>query len=521
MHEIITLQLGQQANYVGTHYWNTQESYFTYSAQEESPVNHDTSFRAGIGADGSDTYTPRTLIYDLKGAFGTLRRENELYELQSEAAPARQNPWGRDAMTLRLPPIVQGSYQQALNAGAELPPLTTDTVRFWSDYNHLFYHPRSIVQMNEYELNSSLMPFERFGTGEELFTSLDREHDLLDRDLRPFLEECDHLQGLQLIASTGDAWGGFASRYLERIEDELGKGCRWMFSLEDSRPTSRARRLLQASNAAQALQVLSQTSSMNVPVVSLPASLPSYLSIDAASPWHTGALQAAAIETLTLPTRLKPGNSGRANLDEIETILNNDGRRPLAAASASFVDPTRLDEQTHVNGHSDSRMVNGLDHSLDDGSGSPLDIDFFSNLGGNRSGRGTPSSSRNRTFTKYEVLRGSFKDEDDIEESNLASRQRFTDSVRTVTRQTQLLFPLLKSYPNIFSFDRRPAQLAVRASVNTSNRVAAYLADLAGTARQAMGTDEREALYDSLMALAAEYEESMGFDEEEDGDDDE
>lgn len=24
MHEIVTLQFGQQANYVGTHYWNTQ-----------------------------------------------------------------------------------------------------------------------------------------------------------------------------------------------------------------------------------------------------------------------------------------------------------------------------------------------------------------------------------------------------------------------------------------------------------------------------------------------------------------
>lgn len=24
MHEIVTLQFGQQANYLGTHYWNTQ-----------------------------------------------------------------------------------------------------------------------------------------------------------------------------------------------------------------------------------------------------------------------------------------------------------------------------------------------------------------------------------------------------------------------------------------------------------------------------------------------------------------
>lgn len=57
-----------------------QESYFTYSAQEESPINHDVHFRAGVGADGSDTYTPRTVIYDFKRNFGTMRRINELYD---------------------------------------------------------------------------------------------------------------------------------------------------------------------------------------------------------------------------------------------------------------------------------------------------------------------------------------------------------------------------------------------------------------------------------------------------------
>jgi len=81
MHEIITLQLGSQANYVGTHFWNTQESYFTYDSQEESPVDHDIHFRAGIGADGSDTYLPRVVIYDFKSSFGTLRKLNELYEV--------------------------------------------------------------------------------------------------------------------------------------------------------------------------------------------------------------------------------------------------------------------------------------------------------------------------------------------------------------------------------------------------------------------------------------------------------
>jgi hypothetical protein len=69
-----------------------QESYFTYNDSEETPIDHDVHFRPGYGADGSETYTPRTVIYDLKGGFGTLRKYNELYEL-TEDSVAGQGLW--------------------------------------------------------------------------------------------------------------------------------------------------------------------------------------------------------------------------------------------------------------------------------------------------------------------------------------------------------------------------------------------------------------------------------------------
>ena len=64
---------------------HSQESYFTYSSDEESLVDHDIHFRPGIGADGTETFTPRTLIYDLKGGFGSLRQINALYEIEEPA----------------------------------------------------------------------------------------------------------------------------------------------------------------------------------------------------------------------------------------------------------------------------------------------------------------------------------------------------------------------------------------------------------------------------------------------------
>lgn len=104
MHEIITLQLGQQSNYLATHFWNTQvhfipapvnnimrslqtiqESYFTYSESDEPLIDHDVHFRPGLSPDGkTETFMPRTVIYDLKGAFGSMKKINALYEIEGE-----------------------------------------------------------------------------------------------------------------------------------------------------------------------------------------------------------------------------------------------------------------------------------------------------------------------------------------------------------------------------------------------------------------------------------------------------
>ena len=138
------------------------------------------------------------------------------------------------AVVQRQTAIQQNPYQQSLEHGLEPPQLTTDLVRYWSDFNRLYFHPKSIVQLNEYEINSTIMPFENWIAGDELFNSLDKEHDLLDRDLRPFIEEADQMQGIQLMTGVDDAWGGFAARYMDRLRDEYGKTAVWVWGVEDS-----------------------------------------------------------------------------------------------------------------------------------------------------------------------------------------------------------------------------------------------------------------------------------------------
>ncbi|KAK4575083.1 mtDNA inheritance, partitioning of the mitochondrial organelle [Recurvomyces mirabilis] len=513
MHEVITLQFGQQANYLGTHYWNIQESYFTYAGQEESPVDHDISFRPGIGANGEETYSPRTLLYDLKGAFGTLRRENALYQLQEQTNPAQQNGWSGATIPLQLPAIQPSSYQQALDQGTQPPQLRTDTVRFWSDYNHVYYHPRSIVQLNDYELNSALMPFERWDTGEELFASLDREHDLLDRDLRPFLEECDQVQGLQIFTGIDDAWGGFAAKYLERIADDMGKGCRWVVGLQDGTSAARSRQITKLGNAAQSILALNTSASMHLPLSSAPSKLPAYLNLDATSRWHTAALQAASVESLTLPTRLRmTAESGRATFDRMETALSNEGNRRIGATALSLGQPEVQNGISMTNGHRDSRMSNGVVHEDADDAGEQqekLDMDLSPSfdIAGMSAG---PSNARPHVFGKTRLLRGHLPTEED-QEAEL--RGRIGEGPRVVTYHTDLLFPSLSSFPPIVR-SRRAETYTVKVSVATDTTVAARIRSLENHAQRIVGVDEREALCDGLASMAEEYEAGWSDDED-------
>lgn len=175
---------------------------------------------------------PRTVIYDLKGGFGSLRKINALYEVEDQGQA--EGVWGGRTVVHKQQPIEQSSYQQSLEAGLEPPELTTSSVRYWSDFNRVYFHPRSIIQLNEFELNSSLVPFEKWATGQDLFSSLDKEHDLVDRDLRPFIEEADHMQGIQVFTTFDDAWGGFSTDYVERLRDEYGKTDIWVWGLQDT-----------------------------------------------------------------------------------------------------------------------------------------------------------------------------------------------------------------------------------------------------------------------------------------------
>ena len=106
-------------------------------------------------------------------------------------------------------------------------------MRYWSDFNRVFYHPKSILPISGYDISSGSQSLSQWGAGEELFCSLNSEHDLFDQDFRPFAEECDQLQGLQILTEVDNFWGGFAAKYMDHLRDEMGKTSMWVWGLED------------------------------------------------------------------------------------------------------------------------------------------------------------------------------------------------------------------------------------------------------------------------------------------------
>ncbi|GKU01837.1 hypothetical protein FLAG1_07013 [Fusarium langsethiae] len=498
MREIVTLQLGQLSNYTATHFWNTQESYFTYSSDEKSPIDHNVHWRAGLGADGSETFLPRTVIYDLKGGFGSLRKINALYEAESESAP--EALWSGQSVVHKQTPINPSAYQQSLDAGSEPAQLTTSNVRYWSDFSRVYFHPKSLNQLYDFELNSTTMPFERFSMGTELFSMLDKEQDLVDRDFRPFAEECDRMQGIQVFTTIDDAWGGFTSSYLESLRDEFPKTTIWTWGLQSPLlDISRAKRQLRLANTAHSIEQLCTQSSTVVPLALPEEDMPASVSMDRRSPWHTSALMAAAIETATLPSRLTQGSSEQAgSLDVLAESLNVNGNQPLASMRMSLAPAKDSPEDSRIN------------------------VDFF------QIGRAWSRQHVARLDTHKHVFGEilSYRDLDPLGHDDEDAAQHLAPGERpiignSVVRKydSALRFPLLDAYPQIYPQLAGNSDASLQTTLSTNSTIVQRIRTLRTKSARLVPVSEREDLGNGLADLADAYQEGW-FSGSDDDDDD-
>lgn len=269
------------------------------------------------------------LIQYCAGGHGSLKTYNELYDTAPDIPS--------DAVKIEIPRIEESKYIKALNAtgsttSPELPTLSSDTTRYWADYCNVFHHPRSLLEVSGYVYDPIRAPkglvrgtsldggrqrsnaeFRGWETGvEEFKTEINSAGaEALDTQFRSMLEECDMLGGVNVVVDVDSAWGGFASEALSMIRDEYTpKSAVVVWGMEDPGDLRRD----ELKSRIETMLALSSAATAYVPLA-LPDSGVFVKSLD--SLWEAGAIYNLAFETLTLPARVRVGESARAELSEL------------------------------------------------------------------------------------------------------------------------------------------------------------------------------------------------------------
>ncbi|XP_024653784.2 protein misato homolog 1 isoform X1 [Macaca nemestrina] len=366
--EVLTLQLGHFAGFVGAHWWNQQDAALGRATDaKESPgeLCPDVLYRTGRTLHGQDTYTPRLILMDLKGSLSSLKEEGGLYrDKELDAAIAWQgkltthkeelcpkNPYLQDFLSAEGVLSSDGVWRvKSIPNGKGSPPLTTATtpkplipteasIRVWSDFLRVHLHPRSICMIQKYNHDGEAGRLEAFGQGESVLKEPKYQEELEDR-LHFYVEECDYLQGFQILCDLHDGFSGVGAKAAELLQDEYsGRGIiTWGLLPGPYHRGEAQRNIYRLLNTAFGLVHLTAHSSLVCPLSlggSLglrpepPVNFP-YLHYDATLPFHCSAILATALDTVTVPYRLC---SSPVSMVHLADMLSFCGKKVVTAGA--------------------------------------------------------------------------------------------------------------------------------------------------------------------------------------------
>ncbi|KAJ2549445.1 mtDNA inheritance, partitioning of the mitochondrial organelle [Coemansia sp. RSA 1933] len=219
MREIITLQFGAHANYVGMHFWNMARR------QAEARRSDAESRQVLFGEQtqgGADLFRPRALVFDQADGFGSLGHA----DMQSTGDDERDQEdalWGGATEVHRQLPHSQPEPEQ---------PLRDRRMRFWSDYRQVAFDSRSLATVSGVEFGNSLGEMTTFDEGARVFAGSDARGDVLEDGFRIYAEACDQVQGFQALADASGGFAGYAASFIERVRDEYPKSPVLLYSVD-------------------------------------------------------------------------------------------------------------------------------------------------------------------------------------------------------------------------------------------------------------------------------------------------
>ncbi|KAJ2896701.1 mtDNA inheritance, partitioning of the mitochondrial organelle [Coemansia aciculifera] len=273
MKEIITLQFGESANYVGTHYWNMQQwqNMDDGCGDANSNLSMDVFYseddQGCVGQRGRRRFTPRVLIFDKVGNFGSLS--------QSKAAPGTATSDNNDANDLAQQ--WDGETEVYRQTPHVPPPLVSDSavgdepaeIQYWSDFNQVEYsRAKSLTSVSGVEFGNSLGEMHTFQEGSDVFEGENRRDEMLEGKFRVLAEACDQVQGFQVLADAFGGFAGFSAGFVEKVREEHPKSSIMLYNVAtDTRACgmNSAQTIDAAVGLATNLENVSATVNMYVP----------------------------------------------------------------------------------------------------------------------------------------------------------------------------------------------------------------------------------------------------------------
>ncbi|KAG7544790.1 Tubulin/FtsZ GTPase domain superfamily [Arabidopsis suecica] len=359
MREIVTIQVGEFANFVGSHFWNFQDELLGLASDPESdPIfrNHnldmDVLYRSGETLQGVATYTPRLVSVNLKGSLGTMSSRGTLYNEGSSSRSDSSTTWFGDVDTQRSEPrkrnlFLQSLYEEEHIVGKEKAKEIEDKdivgcldegVECWTDFSKSHYHPQSLYELNGLWMDSQ--DFNNYGIGKDVFSEASRGEEICDR-LRFFVEECDHIQGIKFLVDDSGGFSAVAADFLENMADEYTNVPVLLYSVRS--PMSQMSQKKTVSNKLHDAISFSRLSSFCK--LFTPIGLPSltgskaskFLNFGDEKPYRSSAVYAAALHSSTIPFRMQPTSSDSSevsnsmDVNTLVQLLTGRGRQNIVS----------------------------------------------------------------------------------------------------------------------------------------------------------------------------------------------
>ncbi|KAK8805585.1 hypothetical protein WA158_002241 [Blastocystis sp. Blastoise] len=193
MGEVITVQFGNKANWVGANYWNLQDVQLQKYLGESDSTNINNNIL--VSEVSSGIYYPRAISFEEKGCYGSVNTTTGAIQILKEENE-KEDSWNGMTKVIKI----QQNYQH------------------WSDIFFSSYNPRSIYEIYPY---TSINPLQSYLQGKTLIS--DTQFDIYFEGMRQELERCDSVSCIQVLIDTDGGWGGFVEKYLEETRGEIGK----------------------------------------------------------------------------------------------------------------------------------------------------------------------------------------------------------------------------------------------------------------------------------------------------------